>query len=41
MDTIESLRAERDNYRAIAEQALANLEQAVALLEALQAAVHG
>lgn len=37
---IERLRAESDYYKRIAEEAVSNLEQAVKLLQAFQAAVH-
>jgi hypothetical protein len=39
-DYIADLIAERDIYKRIAEEAIANLEQAMKLLEAIQDAVH-
>lgn len=38
---VHAVEADRDHWRNIAEQAVAQLEQAVALLQALQEAVHG
>ena len=40
LDEIERLRADRDHYKRIAEEAVSNLEQAVKLLQTFQAAVH-
>lgn len=37
---IQCLRDERDHYKRIAEEAVSNLEQAIKLLQAFQAAVH-
>lgn len=37
---IEALIADRDRWRSIAEQAMANCNQAIALLEGIQKAVH-
>ncbi len=39
-DFIEDLMQQRDHYRRVAEEAVANLEQAVRLLETMQKAMH-
>ena len=40
IDEIERLRVDRDRFEAIAEQAIKNLETAMAIIEQLQGAVH-